>query len=263
MNLRTSLFLVGAAWLSACGGNQSETTPTDTTEPTPAATNITIEPKAPGTEYPSAKITNWTYAGGKMTVAYDSSTYQLGEQTPDAGSTMCANSKDGQHVHLIIDNEPYIAKYTSSFEQEIADGEHYILTFLSRSYHESIKTNDAHRAIKTTVTDGKFGTMTPITQPMLFYSRPKGEYVGKDAESILLDFYPINAPLGQNYKVRVDIGEFNTTLDTWQPYIIRGLPMGENTVTLTLVDADGAEIETEHNPVSRTFTLVADPMPAN
>ncbi len=228
----------------------------------PAVTAITIEPKTPGTDFPDASITDVAYSNGTFTYAYDAATYRLGEQTPDAGSTMCANSDKGQHIHLIIDNEPYIAKYEPTFEQAIPDGEHYLLSFLSRSYHESIKTPAAHRATVATVANGGIAQMTPIEQPMLFYSRPKGEYVGKDTESILLDFYPVNAPLGAQYKVKVDVGSFSETLDKWQPYLIKGLPMGENTVTLTLVDGEGRTVDAPLNPVSRTFTLVADPMPA-
>ena len=48
-------------------------------------------------------------------------------------------------------------------------------------------------------------------------------------------------------------------IDTWQPYYIEGLPMGENTITLTLVDAEGKKVDTPLNPVTRKFTLAADP----
>ena len=34
--------------------------------------------------------------------------------------------------------------------------------------------------------------------PLLTYSRPKGEYTGAGAESIMVDFYLTNATLGPN-----------------------------------------------------------------
>ena len=253
----SSLFAIASLGFAACG----DSTP-DASVEEDAAPVISIEAKTPGTDFPDAEITDVTYASGRFSYAYDSTSYQLGAQTPDAASTMCANSDKGQHIHLIIDNAPYIAKYEADFEQAVGDGEHYILSFLSRSYHESIKTAGAHRAVKATVADGAFASSEPITEPMLFYSRPKGEYVGKDAEELLLDFYPVNLELGDDYRVKVDIGTFTETLDEWQPYVIKGLPMGENTVTLTLVDGEGKRVEAPHNPVSRSFTLVADPMPA-
>ena len=143
----------------------------------------------PTQEFTDAAITGWTYANGKMD--YNTTSYTFGKQTEDAGSLMCANSAKGQHSHLIIDNEPYIAKYTPEFDQEIADGEHHILTFLSRSYHESIKTDAAYRAIKVNVEGNSFGESSGITEPMLFYSRPKGTYTGKaNTENVMLDFLP-------------------------------------------------------------------------
>ena len=65
--------------------------------------------------------------------------------------------------------------------------------------------------------------------------------------------------LGANYQVKADINGEEHMIDTWQPYYIEGLPMGENTVTLTLVDGSGQTVDTPLNPVSRTFTLAADP----
>ena len=260
--MRNTYFLpvaTAAALLASCG--ETETSETAVTDEAPA-TAITIEPKAPGTDFPDAHLTNFVYEGGTFTYGYDSDTYELGEQSPDAGSTMCANSAKGQHIHLIVDNEPYIAKYEPEFAHDLADGEHRILTFLSRSYHESIKTDEAHRAVQVDVAGGGFASQEPITEPMLFYSRPKGTYVGKDAETLLLDFYPVNLELGADYKVKVETGDFSTVLDEWRPYLLKGLPMGENTVTLTLVDGAGNMVDAPLNPVSRTFTLEADPMPA-
>ena len=99
---------------------------------------------------------------------------------------------------------------------------------------------------------------------MLFYSRPKGTYVGKaDTEKIMLDYYLVNGSnAAGSFKVQVDInGEQTEVLDTWQPYFIEGLPMGENTVKLTLLDKDGAVADVPLNPVERTFTLKEDPAP--
>jgi len=95
-------------------------------------------------DYPGAKISNMTYADGK--VGFDVAGYDLGAQTADAPSKMCANSAKGQHIHLIVNDDPYLAKYESNFDQVLPDGNHHILSFLSRSYHESIKTVSAHLA---------------------------------------------------------------------------------------------------------------------
>ena len=248
--------------LAACGGgaNPDEEADVLVAADAPTPQLVTLNAKEPGTEFADAAITDWRYAGGTFEYDYAGEGYELGEQTPDAGSTMCANSGKGQHIHLIVDNEPYVAKYEPRFEHALADGEHHVLTFLSRSYHESIKTPAAHRAARVTVADGAFATQEAIAGPMLFYSRPKGTYTGKDAETLLLDFYPVNVELGEAYKVRVEAGGQTFIVDTWQPYLLRGLPMGEHTVTLTLIDAEGQAVAAPHNPVSRTITLAADPL---
>ncbi|MEL7163540.1 MAG: phosphopeptide-binding protein [Bacteroidota bacterium] len=220
---------------------------------------ITLTSMPDAAEFPNASLDDWTYQDGQF--SYTASNYDFGQQTPDASSIMCANSGKGQHAHLIVNNDPYIAKYDPEFELELPDGTHHILTFLSRSYHLSIKNGKAHRAVKAEVKDNSFASTENITGPMLFYSRPKGSYKGKqNTENILLDFYPINAELGAGgYTVKVVVnGSTEFMLDTWQPYFLQGLPMGENTVELTLMK-DGAMVEAPLNPVKRTFTLEALP----
>lgn len=220
--------------------------------------DITLTDMPPTEDFPTAAIEDWSYQNGTFdyTVGGD---YELGNQTDDAESVMCANSAKGQHIHLIIDNEPYIAKYEATFDQPMSDGEHYILTFLSRSYHESIKTDQAHRAVKVNVNGSSFNSPEDITEPMIFYSRPKGTYTGtRETENVMLDFYPVNAPLGEEYQVKADINGKEFTIEDWKPYFIKGLPMGENTVTLTLMMGDSI-VDTPLNPVIRTFTLQADP----
>ena len=64
---------------------------------------------------------------------------------------------------------------------------------------------------------------------------------------------------GTDHMVKATINGEDHMIDTWQPYYVEGLPMGENTITLTLVDAEGNTVDTPLNPVTRTFTLQADP----
>ena len=220
---------------------------------------VGLEPMPPTQGFENASIDGWQYVNGRFD--YNTSGYTFGKQTEDAAQLMCANSAKGQHAHLIIDNEPYIAKYTPEFEHDIADGNHYILTFLSRSYHESIKTPAAHRVVRTDVAGGSFQNTTDVTEPMLFYSRPKGTYTGEEeTKNVMLDFYPVNAALGEDdYQVLVEVnGESTFTITDWKPYYLTNLPMGENTVTLTLME-DGQAVEAPLNPVSRTFTLRSTP----
>ena len=44
-------------------------------------------------------------------------------------------------------------------------------------------------------------------------------------------------------------------LDKWEPYVVEGLPMGDNTFKLELLDKDGNLVDNRFNPVERTITL--------
>jgi hypothetical protein len=75
----------------------------------------------------------------------------------------------------------------------------------------------------------------------------------------MLDFYLTNATLGTDYTVKAEINGEEHLIDKWQPYYIEGLPMGDNTIKLTLLDKDGKPAAVPLNPVERTFTLKEDP----
>lgn len=254
-------FLSMALIAGACKSPASETDAGGETAAMPIM-KYTLTPFSASPSFPDAKIEGVSFVEGKFSFDISGESYELGVQTPDAPQKMCANSAEGQHIHLIIDNAPYAAKYTADFDYDVADGQKYTLAFLSRSYHESIKTADAHVIFKGTYTGNGLTAKEDVTDPMLFYSRPKGAYVGKaNTDKVMLDFYLINTTLGDN-KVKADINGEIHMLDTWQPYYIEGLPMGDNTITLTLVDKDGNTIDTPLNPVTRTFKLEADPTEA-
>ncbi len=245
----------------ACEAETKEETTTETTEVTTAEEKYTITPFSNSTQYPDAKVVDMIYEDGKITIPYESETYELGIQTPDADTKMCDNSGKGQHIHFIANDAPYEAHYVNEFNTELPDGEHYILAFLSRSYHESIKTDIAYIAEKVKVENQSFTETAPIEEPMLFYSRPKGTYVGKaNTDKVMLDFFLVNAKLGDDYRVKVEINEEQEFIvDAWQPYYIEGLPIGDNKIKLTLIDKMGEPHDIPLNPVERVFTLKEDP----
>lgn len=255
-----SILLLLIAWLliAGCknqGGTSSDTTTSadDTT-----MTKFILTPFSPSKDFPDASLNAIAYIGGTFSAVIGGTGFKLGEQTTDAPEKNCANSKEGQHLHLIIDTEPYVAKYESSFTHDIPDGEHYLLCFLSRSYHESIKRPAAFKAAKVTVTNKSITHSENIEGPMLFYSRPKGLYTGDETKKVMLDFYLVNTDL-TGYHVEADINGEKHHLDKWQPYYIEGLPEGDNTIKLSLLDANGQLANTPLNPVSRTFQLEKTP----
>jgi hypothetical protein len=92
--------------------------------------------------------------------------------------------------------------------------------------------------------------------PTLIYSRPKGEYSGKGTENVLLDFFVLNTTLSEDGpKVKATVNGKEFIITEWAPHVLRGLPLGEVTINLELIDADGNLIEGPFNSVTRKVTL--------
>lgn len=201
-------------------------------------------------------VSGSTVPSGSVAFDYDISNFQLTKMTGGMHSEEMANSEKGQHIHNIVDNQPYTAHYTTEFTKPIPDGQHVVLSFLSRSYHESLKHPGAHDLRVITVGKGGPAMSFDVRAPHLFYSRPKDTYTGKDAQKVMLDFYLVNTTLSPDgNKVRATINGTEFMLDRWAPYMMEGLPMGENTIKLELVDGNNALIPGPFNSVTRTFTL--------
>ena len=104
---------------------------------------------------------------------------------------------------------------------------------------------------------------------MVFYSRPKGDYIGKDTANVLLDFYVWNASLAADaYKVKADISNqsitgqgLSATVSKWEPNFIQNLGTGKCKVILTLIDKDGKQVEGPMTSATREFNMAAaEPM---
>lgn len=233
-----------------------------------AAMEILVSPVEDSPEFPDAILEmNEPEEFAKLEVgnvqfSYEVTNYELQAQTSDAGIKNCANSDKGQHIHLILNNQPYTAHYDPSFEQELQAGHYVALSFLSRSYHESLKNPEAYDLRQFTVGDAN-SEEADLSGPNLFYSRPKGTYAGNDTKKILLDFYLVNCDLSETgYKVRATINGHEFMLTDWVPYFVEGLPMGENVFILELLDADGNLVDSPFNRVERTISLEEGSPPA-
>ncbi len=186
----------------------------------------------------------------------------------------------GNHVHVILDNQPYAAFYNwdESFElRNVKDGSHTLRMFVSRPWHESYKNQEAFAVLKFVVKQGDADPAKPTTddkgntladpsaegvsvepsisgsvdyaKPLLTYSRPKGDYKGEDADPIMLDFWLSNVSLvadGGEYRVRctIDDGE-PIILEKWEAIWLRGWKEGKNSVKLELIDDKGSVIEND------------------
>lgn len=253
----TKLFilLIGIALISACPPPANENTTNNTNT---ANTNSTESTELTVVERPQ-DISDKMKERGEQ----DKAEPELVVESPKADETINSSTvkvkvkvngdvkqgKDdkgaGNHVHVILDNQPYAAHYMwdEGFElRNVTDGEHTLRMFASRPWHESYKNEKAFRTIKFTVKNGEADETKPTTdangnkmadakkqekseaegtdvedskagdvdfsKPLLTYSRPKGEYKGADAEAIMIDFWLANAKLtgdGGEYRVRYSI----------------------------------------------------------
>jgi hypothetical protein len=270
MKTNTNVFLLSlaiftAASLSSCNQSTktSENAATETVE-TNAAEAITVNPVAHSKQFPGAELEIASITAEKkgtdsalLTVKYNVKNFTLTEHTEDSNAMHMANSAEGQHIHFILDNTPYAALYKPENSVMVKLGsEHYLMSFLSRSYHESIKEPKASVLKHFKIDDnGKVVELEIPSEPALFYSRPKGEYSGKDTENILLDFYLVNTKLDDGHKVEAKINDTTFVLDKWSPYEIEHAPKGELKVQLTLLDKDGNPMTGENKSITRTVTL--------
>ena len=198
----------------------------------------------------------------------------------------------GNHIHVILDNQPYEAYYelNQPFElRNVTEGKHTLRVFASRPWHESYKNDGNFQMIEftvkgggdalkpTTTKDGQtMASPTPAREgkdmakssggnvdpakPLLTYSRPKGEYKDQDADPIMIDFWLSNARLqgdGGQFRVRYSIdGGDAKFLDKWEPIWLSGWISGKHSVKLELVDKDGNLVDNGgYNSTVRDITV--------
>jgi len=192
-------------------------------------------------------------------MVYQIKNYELKANSKNNLTGICANSKDGQHIHVIVDNKPYTAIYNPEHRLQEDSGSHLVLSFLSRSHHQSIKYKSAFKLQQVDL--GKQTKKYNLKQTYLFYSRPKGVYVGEDTKNILLDFYLVNTQLSASgHKVRVTIDNQHIfTVIKWCPYLIEGLAVGDHTIRLELLNARNKPIANPLLPVERKFSIQVNP----
>ncbi|MFW5967787.1 MAG: hypothetical protein ACOCV2_09730 [Persicimonas sp.] len=186
-------------------------------------------------------------SGDEVAIEFDLSDYRIGKEI-------------GQHIHVIVDNEPYIAHYEDGeavVVEDLEPGTHTIRAFPSRHYHLSLKEDGAYDAVTFHVEEESEEFDFDPDEPYITYSRPKGTYSSEGAEELLLDFYVSNVELGDDARVVYEVdGEKEGELEEWEPILMPPLEPGEHEVRLRLVDGDGELIENGgYNDTTRTITV--------
>jgi hypothetical protein len=303
-NLSLSLLILGAVFLAGC-----ETPGTNTANANRSNTNAANLNANTGSSGPLTLTTVDTPQRIKDMMAnrgeQDAASPVLRIVSPASGSTINSSTvsvrldlsgdlkgykphqdpqtKMGNHIHVILDNQPYEAYYNidgGPFElRNVPDGEHTLRVFASRPWHESYKNDGSFQMVKFTVKNGNANANQPATtnsgqqmsnanaaptpegkamqqstagnvdttKPLLTYSRPKGEYKEADADPIMIDFWLANAKLtgdGGEYRVRYSVnGGEPKFIDKWTPIWLQGWTAGKHSVKVELVDANGNVVD--------------------
>ena len=168
----------------------------------------------------------------------------------------------GPHLHLILDNQPYIAVYDlnqSVVLSDLSPGTHTLRVFASRPWHESFKNEGAYAQTTFHVLTKTEENNPDAKLPLLTYSRPNGGY---GAEPIMLDFYLTNAPLHSiaetnpddtmsNWRIRSTVNGESFILDRWQPIYLKGFKPGKTWVKLEFLDNEGQPVKNAFNTTIR------------
>ncbi|WP_024545301.1 hypothetical protein [Picosynechococcus sp. NKBG15041c] len=195
---------------------------------------------------------------------FNSSTVNVQLQVNDLPIFKDAELGMGPHVHLFVDDQPYVAVYDTSQPvtlENLAPGSHIVRAFASRPWHESFKNEGAYAETTFNVFTKSNNNIPDFSQPLLTYSRPQGTY---GAEPIMLDFYLTNAPLHfvaqaddtdniNDWRIRVTINGESFILDNWQPIYLSGFKKGENWLKLEFIDDQGELLENVYNSPVRVI----------
>lgn len=171
----------------------------------------------------------------------------------------------GPHLHVILDNEPYIPVYDLNEPltfKDLAPGTHTLRVFASRPWHESFKNEGAYTQTTFHLFTKTQDNNPDPAQPLLTYSRPNGTY---GAEPIMLDFYLTNAPLHlvaqqstedeiADWRIRVTINGESFVIDRWEPIYLKGFKPGKNWVQLEFLDELGNPVKNAFNNTVRLIT---------
>jgi hypothetical protein len=245
------------ALASDTSGSAAEAEPAPPPPPPPmvvAGEHTPLEGAAPTLRITSPRA-NQTIRTGNVTVRLQLRNWPL-------------EAPQGPHVHMILDNEPYIAirdvaapidvnaQVQQHLGHELTEGTHVLRFFPSRGHHESVKDGRAFASVVFHYRSATEGFTFDATGPLLTYSRPKG--CNPVGERVLLDFFVTNVELAaEGPRVRWTLDGQTGEITSWVPHFIENLEEGEHSLQLTLLGADGTPTAGPFNDTTRTFTIAS------
>jgi hypothetical protein len=258
--------------LAACGGASVSSPAARTSEPaSPPATNEpSSEPGgasgggAPGSNYVvsdiaivPAKTSDVPKASPKPWIETPGFEQVLGKDWVAGYKVMIKvpNQPAGSYVQFVMDGRPSepVKNFRGGIKltdlagpDGIAEGEHILSAHVCLPNRQSVKVAggiSVHRFWVGKKTPGTYESAAP----MLVLGGPFGHYSGAEADEILIDYYLLNAALGEKgHSVRMTLKgpglpEEGTERFTreWRPWIIVSPHNGEYTLKVELLDPSG------------------------
>lgn len=234
---------------------------TESSESALSKNGITLVPVSDSPQFPHAslrmhRLRDTGQRPGKVVFDFELENFYLTQITPDTAQKACANDPRGQHIRHSLNGAPPKSYYIDTASQVLPEGHYASMAFLARSYGESVKDINAVVLHQFNVGKPANGQDFDLTRPLLFYNQPQGEYKGNDTRRILLDFFLINTDLQKDgNRVEATINGTSFVLDRWTAYFIEGLPDGETSIRLSLLDPQGKPINSTYNTAAQTIRL--------
>lgn len=126
----------------------------------------------------------------------------------------------GNHIHVILDNQPYEAYYElgQPFElRNVAEGKHTLRVFPSRPWHESYKNDGAFQMVTFTVKGGGDASKPTTTN--------SGQTIASPANRPTAGASPTPAKEGKDFTTKSNAGEVDAT----KPLLTYSRPKGDYT----------------------------------
>ncbi len=221
---------------------------------------VKLTPAAPTPAFKDAELEFATYENGTLKFHIKGNSFRLGALTSDTKEHHITG-KSGQYIGVIIDNNPPVKIFKTTYRKKLGDGGHRIFAYLGTSYDQAIKTPKAFISKKITVKNNSLVKVYQMNNfPELFCTSPAGNYPTLVADKVLLDFYLLNANIDSNHKIQLTINDGQSfIISQAKPFYMTGLPYGENEIELMLVNGNGDMIRMPRNPVKRSFILQNPP----
>lgn len=197
--------------------------------------------------------------GDSLRVEFTLSGFALGPPDPEGPERGVARAPEGRHIRLLVGDqrEVIVTDVTEPvYLRGLAPGTHHLRAVPVTEWFESVKVPGAfvHRIIQV----GE-GDPEPEARdgPVLTAIRPRGEYRGAAADSILVDWHLAGVRLSEDgIRLRLTVeGLGRADLTRWVPYFLVGLPDGVHTIRLELVDEEGRRLPGPLTRAERVITV--------